>query len=73
MSKRDTIESRILSYFETCNADIGTMVFGLVQGVARRRGLTGGRAKAVAQKTRVAKPNGAVVVTTADNPSHHGA
>ena len=40
MSRRDTIESRIIAYFNEVAEDPGKVMWGIIQGIARKRGLT---------------------------------
>lgn len=56
MSKsRESFESKVLSYFNTCNEDVGTMLFGMIASVARKRGMTGRHVAKLARKVRVGK------------------
>lgn len=75
---RESFESKVVSYFNTCNEDVGTVLFGMVASVARKRGLTGRHVAKAGRKARVAKPNGAGLTAAPPvienvNISHHGA
>lgn len=74
MSKRDSLESRILQYFETVGPETGTVIYGLVAATARRRNLTGRSGKVVKQRRAKATVHATVAPLGSDpNPSQHGA